>query len=191
MVHQAPCTKQVDAMLCSKRGSKSPMIVTIGRLQYLVSPRCHGIPASERGLRSEANSALATPMTFIDTRETLLIDAGWLNRTIETMLRQDDVFNRGFLSTVVFHMAKKDTQQSRRYAKSGNEVLESWKSIICEVYGEVQIPSGPYVLLPSGIHEVYRLYHDTHSAFMYRMTRSGEDTGRYGQIRSLLRPKST
>ena len=175
MLHQAACTEKVDTMLRSERHPKPPMTVTIGGLQYLVSPRCHGIPASAHRLRSEAESALAMPMTLIDTRNALFLNADWLNRTIGTMLRQDDVFNRGFLSTVVLHSVEKESQQSLKHAKSAKAVLES---VICEVYGEIQIPSGPYVLLPSGIHEVYRLYHDTHSAFMYGMTRSGEGTGR-------------
>ncbi|MCJ1250414.1 hypothetical protein MMC30_007642 [Trapelia coarctata] len=92
----------------------------------------------------------------------------------------------GFLLTAIFRQVSKDKRVS--LGSDARKVLSSWDSRLIEMYSERNIPPGPYILFPSAIYEVLRLYPDPKCVFMYGVIQSDEGPGCYERLESSLIP---
>lgn len=92
----------------------------------------------------------------------------WLQQIIETYRSSDDVFCETFLGGVVF--TGSSGKNNVEILPDAVQLLQSWGTVWTEVLdidstGTVPLP-GPYLALGGHLFEIFRLYDDTHSAFM-------------------------
>ena len=92
----------------------------------------------------------------------------WLQQIIETYQSSDDVFCETFLGGVIF--TGSSGKDNVEILPDAVQLLQSWGTTWTEVLdvdskGNIPLP-GPYLALGGHLLEIFRLYDDTHGAFM-------------------------
>jgi len=91
------------------------------------------------------------------------VTADWVRVRVEKYTTCDDVFDKAFLATVIFHGAKEDsvelTDEAREYlSKVGNEQVVFVPS--------TELLPGPYVSLGGQLRDVWKLVDDANGTCM-------------------------
>jgi len=116
------------------------------------------------------------PVTIINVNQCDSISSLWLDQKFRTMLAEDDVFCREFLSFVFLQFNHRETPPPL----DGNLeiILELWgisaKQVRYMISSHV-VPSGPYFLSGSEVHRVFKLCHDPCGAFVCGVVQSEDD----------------
>ncbi|KAK7402617.1 hypothetical protein QQX98_011629 [Neonectria punicea] len=127
-------------------------------------------------------SATAGPCAVILQREEPRITAHWLQETVDRWHRADDVFHPGFLETVIF--VREEHIPEPVLDKDSWKLLDNkWKSQVAfAVADREDIAEGPYYVRDGALHTVWRLFPDTHEAFMTAMLPHNEPSGAYQDL---------
>ena len=110
-----------------------------------------------------SNSSLVT-VIFCDKTDVTL---DWIVTALDEFNSEDDVFQREFLETVLITYIGSDslkiTPKAREYLRSqGAGIVTSHR---LNSHSENPIP-GPYWFSNGHLHQVWKLYNDTHGAFL-------------------------
>ncbi|KPM45590.1 hypothetical protein AK830_g921 [Neonectria ditissima] len=127
-------------------------------------------------------SATTGPCAVIWHREKPTITADWLRETVNRWQHADDVFQLGFLETVIF--VREEHAPEPVFETSSRELLnEKWKSQVAfAVVESEEILEGPYYIHDGGLHIVWRLFSDNHEAFMAATLPQNEPSGAYQSL---------
>ena len=91
----------------------------------------------------------------------------WLQEILNSFLASDDVFRLNFFQAVVFLSPRPDEVNIHEDAK---ELLLGYSTVYYEFYpSSVGIEQGVFLLSEGTLASVYRLYNDTHRAFLHSM----------------------
>lgn len=107
------------------------------------------------------------PCTILAVPDAKEQDLEFLARQVKDMLSEDDVFNRSFLSKLVFLLPPRVPSPS--FTEDAQKLISSWGSDLNFATTQAHVPSGPYFLSAGGIFEVMRLYPDPYEAFVFGM----------------------
>jgi len=93
-------------------------------------------------------------------------DASFLMSKKANFLAGDDVFASGFLHTILVHLV--DDEVMPETSIEVDDLLQEWD---CQLRpfkspDNMRLPEGPYFATPLGIYQAFRLYSDTHGAFI-------------------------
>ncbi|KAI6091685.1 putative glutamyl-tRNA amidotransferase subunit A [Hypoxylon rubiginosum] len=115
-----------------------------------------------------------------------LLTSSFLVSTVKRFAHVDDVWSNDFRATIVLQ-----SEGKLEIEDAAREILQQWKTLnihylIREKY--LSIPEGPYFLNAGKLHYAYRLYPDTHAAFVVATVESNEpnrykalDAAAYGE----------
>ncbi|KAF8249055.1 amidase signature enzyme [Wilcoxina mikolae CBS 423.85] len=102
------------------------------------------------------------------------LDALFLVSKKDNFLANDDVFAPGFLHKIWVHLVDDEVMPETSIEAEG--LLQDWG---CELSSfrtsnNRRLPEGPYFATPLGIYHAYRLYPDTHGAFIFATRPTGD-----------------
>jgi hypothetical protein len=152
-------------------------VCSLGHSRYLIAPASIG-SVSIPDEWSIKNPYLPLPVTIIRIDGVQLITSSWLQKTIDDMLASDDVFCRDFLSFVLFQTVGHEPWPK---IVDDGALRMSWPN---SAFHTGSILSGPYILMNSSIHRVFKMLPDPYGAFMYGVVQSEEDPQRSVEFRS-------
>lgn len=84
----------------------------------------------------------------------------WLQAKFEAFQESDDIWNKSFLSHVLLQWKNLETKPSN------DDLLLPDMKICLHDCQDVDIPEGPYVMVGKKLLQVFRLFPDTHGAFV-------------------------
>jgi hypothetical protein len=120
------------------------------------------------------------PVTIINVNQCDSISSFWLDEKFRTMLAEDDVFCREFLSFVFLQFNLRETPPP--LDDNLDIMLKSWgisaKQVRYMISSRV-VPSGPYFLSGPEIHRVFKLCLDPCGAFVCGVVQSEDDPMRW------------
>ncbi|KAH6971662.1 amidase signature domain-containing protein [Ilyonectria sp. MPI-CAGE-AT-0026] len=98
-------------------------------------------------------------------RPPTLVSSEWLQDKVEKWNQDDDVFQSSFTANVVFIREKQDPVTE--ISPDSLQVLQEWQSnVVLTTVDSQRLSEGPYYVQSGVIHTVWRLFSDTHEAFM-------------------------
>lgn len=105
-------------------------------------------------------------------------------KVVDSLLESDDVLNEDFLTNTVVLPSK---AASTAFASAIGSLVQisstSWQVEhvlhLTKLSAASSIPSGPYVLLGSEMHQVWRLYEDTLDSFVTGVVPDDQRSSRY------------
>ncbi|CAG8953378.1 hypothetical protein HYFRA_00010125 [Hymenoscyphus fraxineus] len=146
--------------------------ITINEVLYLVDDQT--FLAARNFITSRHTTDSFIPTTIINVQR-LLIDEGWLKSELNRMDAEDDVFNLGFATVILFNCDAGQlniTPDAETYLKSlGMSWFES-------VHFTTKVSSGPYIWHLGHIFKVWRLYTDPNGAFIQPVIQSSTEIDR-------------
>ncbi|XXG95592.1 hypothetical protein Hte_001860 [Hypoxylon texense] len=152
-------------------------VLRIGEIAYYVGP----IATSD----AIADSLQFEPCTIFDTNDSRLT-ASFLESTVEKFAKIDDVWSNEFLTCIILQSDRK-----LEIEDTAKNIIEQWGTRSVQYLireKNLSIPEGPYFLNTGNLHYAYRLYPDTHAAFVVATVESNEpnryqalDAAAYGE----------
>jgi hypothetical protein len=106
-------------------------------------------------------------LTVFEFDEQGPVDLNWITQAVKTYSDEDDVFQSGFLTTVLFwHDSATNltvTNEATAYLhKQGTSGIFTHQA----TSRDKSIAPGPYYYAAGGLHPIWKLYEDTHDAFL-------------------------
>lgn len=89
----------------------------------------------------------------------------WLQDKVEKWNQDDDVLQSSFTANVIFTREKQDPMTE--ISPDSLQVLHEWQSnVVLTTVDSQRLSEGPYYVQSGVLHTVWRLFCDTHEAFM-------------------------
>lgn len=153
----------------------SAAVTDVGDVPFLLMPQPSINIVYDDGdaLLHHGEAVIARPVTVLAVKSGETIDAGWINKTIDSMLAKDDVFNRGFLSTLLFQASP--TEAGKPFLSTdAKNLLAAWGTTSRFIKCKSRVACAPYFLLASSLLQAMRIYPDPQEAFMFGVTTSND-----------------
>ncbi|KAA8569389.1 hypothetical protein EYC84_001034 [Monilinia fructicola] len=152
----SPFLKEVHTVMSTSNvtGDAKPLVINLGGNSYLLGAGLPTIP------EYESKRALC-PLTIISVGENERnIDSSWVSSKHREFAKIDDVYCSSFAYTFL----QRTPGVLEQFSFDGQQVGQEMKVLNNRGY---PLPSGPYILIDSKIHPVYKLYPDPLGAFVY------------------------
>ncbi|KAF2815318.1 amidase signature enzyme [Mytilinidion resinicola] len=108
------------------------------------------------------------PVTVVSTPQGQTFNQSWVDSNIKKWIASDDVFQRDFLTNVVFISV--ETKASVGLTEVSDHMRHTWDTNWCTLVPEqlvgLEVTSGPYVFWNGQLCKAYRLYDDPNQAFI-------------------------
>lgn len=172
MPHSAPSNPPLEAY-------KSGTSLVVDQVHCLLSSKSMPLVAptsfdsDERDKHWQGKCLRPATILNVDAdRDT--IHEGGLSPSVEDMLSRDDVFNRGFLSTVLFRIHATDCNRVD-LSEEARTLLAGWDARVHFIRCDTKLSNAPYFLSGTNLYEAMRAYQHPQAAFMYGLTTSIDD----------------
>ena len=146
-------------------------LVTVGGIQYLVDARLYTLKDTET--KSVSVPCSTVPATVLSVDGLTKITATWIQKTTNSFIESDDVFNRAFLSNILLIVSNGGIEPE--ITKEAENLLAEWDAKVDIISGGHPVPPGPYLRHGCGISKVFRLYPDQYEAFVFGVVQTTAD----------------
>ena len=164
-----------------------PLTATLtyaGGVQYYIPATCvstAGIGGTQRQVFGNSDSPNAGPIPSavfkVDSLQSVTADI--LTSVVNAWLETDDVFRLDFLSRIIFLSSA--VSEAWSLDERLKELLQKWSTrdvfvIFNEsLQNEMLLSPGPYFSLHDGLHPAWRLFPDSHEAFIFPVVPAEEN----------------